>query len=103
VLGPQTYANLDRSQLEQRLRAFYMRDFIQEWRLFVKAGAVARYGSLSDASSKLALISGGQSPLLALFCLAAQHTNIDAPEIRAAFQAPQSWFRRPARCSTWAR
>lgn len=98
VLGPQTYAGLDRSQLEQRLRAFYLRDFIQEWRLFVKAGAVARYTSLSDASSKLTLISGGQSPLLALFCLVAQHTSVDAPEIRAAFQAPQSVV--PAACQS---
>ncbi|HEY1206013.1 MAG: ImcF-related family protein [Bryobacteraceae bacterium] len=98
VLGPQTYAGLDRSQLAQRLRGFYLRDFIQEWRAFVKAGAVARYGSLSDAANKLALLSGGQSPLLALFCLVAQNTSVDAPEIRTAFQAPQSVV--PAACQS---
>ncbi len=98
VLGPQTYAGLDRAQLAQRLRGFYLRDFIQEWRAFVKAGAVARYSSLADASAKLALISGGQSPLLALFCLVSQNTSVDAPEIRAAFQAPQSVV--PAACQT---
>jgi type VI secretion system protein ImpL len=89
VLGPQSYANLDRAQLEQRLRAFYYRDFIQEWREFIKAGAVSRYASFADAASKLDLISSNSSPLLALFCLVSQHTAVDAPEIRAAFQAPQ--------------
>jgi len=98
VLGPQSYAGLDRTQLAQRLRGFYLRDFIQEWRAFVKAGAVSRYASLSDAASKLALISGGQSPLLALFCLVSQNTGVDAPEIRAAFQAPQSVV--PGACQT---
>ena len=100
VLGPQTYAGLDRAQLAQRLRGFYLRDFIQEWRAFVKAGAVARYGSLSDAANKLSLISGGQSPLLSLFCLVSQNTNMDAPEIRAAFQSPQSVV--PAACQAQA-
>ncbi len=100
VLGPQTYAGLDRAQLAQRLRGFYLRDFIQEWRAFVKAGAVTRYASLSDAANKLMLISGGNSPLLSLFCLVSQNTNVDAPEIRAAFQAPQSVV--PAACQTQA-
>ena len=100
VLGPQTYAGLDRAQLAQRLRGFYLRDFIQEWRAFVKAGAVTRYASLSDAANKLMLISGGNSPLLSLFCLVSQHTSVDAPEIRAAFQAPQSVV--PAACQTQA-
>ncbi len=100
VLGPQTYAGLDRAQLAQRLRGFYVRDFIQEWRAFVKAGAVTHYASLEDAANKLALISGGSSPLLSLFCLVAQNTSVDAPEIRAAFQAPQAVV--PAACQSQA-
>jgi type VI secretion system protein ImpL len=98
VLGPQTFAGLDRAQLADRLRGFYLRDFIQEWRAFLKAAAVARYASLPDAAGKLALTSSGQSPLLALFCLVSQQTGVDAPEIRAAFQAPQSVV--PAACQT---
>ncbi len=98
VLGPQTFANLDRAQLEQRLRGFYLRDFKQEWRDFLKAANVARYASLTDAAGKLGMLSGGQSPLLALFCLVSQHTNVDAPEIRAAFQAPQAVV--PPACQT---
>jgi type VI secretion system protein ImpL len=98
VLGPQTYAGLDRAQLEQRLRGFYYRDFIKEWRDFLKAAAVSRYSSLADASTKLALTSSGQSPLLALFCLVSQNTSVDAADIRAAFQAPQSVV--PTACQT---
>ncbi len=90
VLGPQTFANLDRAQLEQHLRGFYYRDFVQEWRDYLKAANVARYASLTDAAAKLGLISGSQSPLLALLCLASQHTNVDAPEIKTAFQAVQA-------------
>jgi type VI secretion system protein ImpL len=98
VLGPQTYAGLDRSQLEQHLRGFYNRDFVKEWREFLKAGAVARYASLPDASNKLTLTSGSQSPLLALFCLVSQNTNVDSADIRAAFQAPQAVV--PPGCQT---
>jgi type VI secretion system protein ImpL len=90
VLGPQTFAGLDRAQLEQRLRGFYYRDFVQEWRDFLKAGAVSRYLSLSDAARKLSLTSSGTSPLLALLCLVSQNTNVDVAEVRSAFQAPQA-------------
>jgi type VI secretion system protein ImpL len=89
VLGPQSFAGLDRAQLEQKLRGFYTRDFIQAWREFLRNASVARYASLSDAAKKLSLMSSGQSPLLALVCLAAQNTAIDAPEVKTAFQAVQ--------------
>ena len=95
---PPNFANLDRAQLEQRLRGFYYRDFVQEWRDFLKAANVSRYASLNDAALKLGLISSGQSPLLALFCLVSQHTNVDAPEIKSAFQAPQAVV--PPACQT---
>src|SRR5208283_6139462 len=98
VLGKQSYAGLDSAHLAERLRGFYLRDFILEWRAFVKAGAVTRYASPSDAAAKLALISGGQSPLLALFCLVSQNTSVDVPDIRNAFQAPQSVV--PGACQT---
>jgi type VI secretion system protein ImpL len=98
VLGPQTYADLDRAQLAERLRRFYYRDFVQEWREFLKAAAVARYVSLTDAARKLGLTSSGQSPLLALLCLVSQNTNVDVPDIRTAFQAPQAVV--PPACQT---
>lgn len=89
VLGPQVFANLDPAQLEQKLRGFYFRDFLKEWRDFLKASSISRYANLADAARKLGILSGAQSPLLGLFCLVSQNTNVEAPEIRAAFDAPQ--------------
>lgn len=96
VLGPLVVANLDTAQLEQKLRAFYYRDFIKEWRDFVKAASVAKYNDLQDAANKLGILSGGQSPLLGLLCLVSQHTNVDVPEVKNAFDAPQRVV--PASC-----
>ncbi len=98
VLGPQTFANLDRRQLEARLRGFYYRDFVKEWREFLGAARVSGYSGAADAARKLTLISSNTSPLLALFCLVSQHTNVDAPEIKSAFQAPQQVV--PPACQT---
>ena len=89
VLGPLVVGNLDVPQLEQKLRGFYYRDFIKEWRDFVKAASVSKYNDLQDAANKLGILSGGQSPLLGLLCLVSQHTNVDAPEVKNAFDAPQ--------------
>jgi type VI secretion system protein ImpL len=89
VLGPQTFANLDRAALEQKLRGYYIRDFIQEWRDYLRQGRVIGYGSIPDAARKLAVTSSNQSPLLGLFCLASQNTSIDLPDVRNAFQAVQ--------------
>lgn len=89
VLGPQSFANLDRAAIEQKLRGYYQRDMIQEWREFVRQARVNSYRSIPDAASKLGLISSNQSPLLALFCLVSQHTNVDNATVKTAFQAPQ--------------
>ena len=89
VLGPQSFANLDRSAIEQKLRGYYQRDFIQEWREFIRQAKVTNYLSIPDAARKLSLTSSNQSPLLALFCLVSQHTNVDNPDVKNAFQAPQ--------------
>jgi type VI secretion system protein ImpL len=96
VLGPQVFAAQDQAQLEQKLRAFYYRDFIKEWREFVKAASVSKYNDLQDAANKLGILSGGQSPLLGLLCLVSQNTNVDIPEVKNAFDAPQRVV--PATC-----
>ncbi len=89
VLGPQVFANLDPAALEQKLRGFYLRDFLKEWRDFLKASSISRYANLDDAAKKLGILSGAQSPLLGLFCLVSQNTSVEAAEIRSAFDAPQ--------------
>jgi type VI secretion system protein ImpL len=98
VLGPQSFANVDRAQLESKLRGFYQRDFVEQWRAFLREARVAPYQNLSDAAKKLALTSSNQSPLLALMCIVAQHTSVDVPEVKNAFQAPQQVV--PPACQT---
>jgi type VI secretion system protein ImpL len=72
--------------LEADLRGRYYADFIGQWRSYFKAASVVRYAGLKDAAQKLNLMSGNQSPLLALFWLASQNTKVDDPGLLAAFQ-----------------
>ncbi len=90
VLGDQASANIDRAKLAQDLRVRYNADFILKWRTYVKLASVVRYASLSDASQKLTQLSGNQSPLLELFALASQNTDVDDPDVKAAFQPVQT-------------
>jgi type VI secretion system protein ImpL len=89
VLGRGTAQNVDAAKLAQDLQVLYQQDYINQWRAFLKSANVVRYNSLIDASQKLAKTSSNQSPLLALFCTAAQNTAIDQPDIAKAFQPVQ--------------
>lgn len=86
VLGDQASVNLDRAKLGQDLAARYHSDFIAQWRAYLKAASVVKYGGLPDAAKKLMVLSGNQSPLLALFWLASQNTDVDVPAVKDAFQ-----------------
>jgi type VI secretion system protein ImpL len=91
VLGEQSSAaNLDRTKLAQQLADRYYADFVKEWRGYVKSASVLRYASLQDASKKLAVLSGNQSPLLGLFWLASQNTAVDVPDVANALQPVQA-------------
>ncbi|MBZ5586383.1 MAG: ImcF-related family protein, partial [Acidobacteriia bacterium] len=90
VLGDQAAANIDRTKLDADLRARYGKDFTLEWRTYIKSASVARYAGLKDASQKLGMLSGNQSPLLALFCLASQNTAVDDPNVANIFQPVQT-------------
>ncbi len=76
----------DTGNLPQQIEALYDRDYIATWRDYLRKSSVVRYGSLSDASRKLTLISSPQSPLLALFFLASQNTDVAAPSVQKAFK-----------------
>jgi type VI secretion system protein ImpL len=90
VLGEQATANIDRSKLGQQLADRYYSDFLKAWRDYLKAASVVRYASLPDAAKKLGVLSGNQSPLLALFWLASQNTAVDLPDVANAFQPVQT-------------
>lgn len=90
VLGDQAAATIDRSKLGQQLADRYYSDFLKAWRAYTKAASVVRYASLPDASKKLGVLSGNQSPLLALFWLASQNTAVDLADVSNAFQPVQT-------------
>lgn len=82
-----------KAKLTQDLSARYVNDFIVQWRGYFRNARVLPYNDLKDASKKLNLQSGTQSPILALFWLASQNTGVDfakihgADRIQKAFQA----------------
>jgi len=90
VLGQENTSNIDLAKLATDLRSRYQQDFIEQWRSFLRNGNVVRYTGLPDATQKLLKLSGNQSPLLALFCVAAQNTAVEQPDVVKAFQAVQS-------------
>lgn len=91
VLGSQSAgANLDYSKLAQQLRQRYQADFVKQWLTYLQRASVVRYANLKDAARKLNVLSGNQSPLLALFWLASQNTSIDDPQVSKIFQPVQA-------------
>jgi type VI secretion system protein ImpL len=90
VLGSGTAQSVDTAKLAQDLQVRYQQDYITQWRAFLKSANVVRYNSLTDASHKLAKTSSNESPLLALFCTAAQNTAVDQPDVAKAFQPVQA-------------
>jgi type VI secretion system protein ImpL len=95
VLGDPSGFRGDRSsdamlKLTQQLKERYYADFLGQWRAYMKASAVVRYRDIKDAAQKLNVLSGNQSPLLALFWLASQNTAVDDPALAKAFQPVQA-------------
>jgi type VI secretion system protein ImpL len=89
VLGNPSGTTLDSGQIEQTLRRRYTTAFIQQWREFLQSASVVRYSGIKDAAQKLTIISGNQSPLLALFWTVSRNTGVPSPEIQSAFQPVQ--------------
>ncbi|WP_321469813.1 ImcF-related family protein [uncultured Paludibaculum sp.] len=90
VLGEQVTSKIDRAKLIEELQNKYNSDFVAEWRAFLRAASVQRYASIADASKKLTLQTGPQSPLLALIWLISQNTAVDGPAVAEVFQPAQA-------------
>ena len=80
----------DAGQLDETLRSRYRKDYITQWRNYLRAGSVARYDNLKDAAQRLTQLSGPQSFLLAMLDLAAKNTGVGDAEITGAFKAVHS-------------
>ena len=90
VLGDQAPPSIELGNLKQQLAARYMADYLAQWRAFLKDAAVVRYRNLQDAGAKLTVLSGNNSPLLALVYTVSRNTSVPDPQIANAFQAPQA-------------
>lgn len=87
VLGTSQRPSGDPAAIAAELRRRYVADYVRHWRAFLAAAAVAQFGSAQDASRKLLLLSGNQSPLLQLFALVSNNTTVDSLTVGAAFDA----------------
>jgi type VI secretion system protein ImpL len=87
VLGNQAASTIDLAKLALQLQSRYVNDFLNQWRAYLKRANVVPYKNLQDASQKLKTLSSPQSPLLALFWLAAQNTGVDNPDVAKALKA----------------
>jgi type VI secretion system protein ImpL len=90
VLGDQDAALAGSSGLQKDLQTRYYADFAREWRSYIKSASLVPYTDIKDAVAKLGLISGNQSPLLALLALASQNTAVDDPAVASVFQPVQT-------------
>ncbi len=90
VLGDYAAVTIDPAQLTQDLKTLYYADFVNEWRTYIKSGSVVKYASWKDAATKLNQLSGNQSPLLELFSLASNNTDVDDATVKGSFQPVQT-------------
>ena len=86
VLGDQYSAVGDTQNLAQQIRDLYYAEYIASWRDYLKKSSVVKYPNLPAAVQKLTLTSSPQSPLLALFWLASQNTDVSAAPVQQAFK-----------------
>jgi type VI secretion system protein ImpL len=89
VMGDQAFAGLDRAKLKTELQTRYQADFARTWREFLRATSVNPYLSVADGATKLTALSGNQSPLLLVLCVASQNTSSAAPDVAKIFQSTQ--------------
>jgi type VI secretion system protein ImpL len=80
---------VDKAKLVADLQNRYATDYTTEWRKYLASAQVTRYSGVKDAAAKLGVLSGNQSPLLALFSVASQNTNIPLPAVANVFQPVQ--------------
>lgn len=86
VLGDEASLKIDPVTLGPELRARYQKDFIDNWRAYLQASSVRRYGSAADAANKLDQLAGNESYLMQLFCIATENTNVADDAVKAPYQ-----------------
>jgi type VI secretion system protein ImpL len=62
--------------LPEAIQQRYIRDYIDRWQKYLAGFAILPYGNAADAARKLEILSSNTSPLLGLFSLTANQTNL---------------------------
>ena len=89
VTGVRSAAAADRSSILAQLRRMYVKDYIEQWRTFLKSASVTQFADVGSAVRVIGALSSNQSPLLGLLSLVSRHTAVDTVAIAPAFQAAQ--------------
>ncbi len=97
VLGNRAYTNLDPATIGPALRDRYHKDYIANWRAYLAKSQVVPYASVADAAQKLGQLSGNQSYLLGMFCVASVNTAVSDQSASDPYQAVQ--FVEPPSCT----
>jgi len=90
VLGKEISATGGAAKRIDTMRTSYKREYVEQWRSFLRDASVVHPLSLGAAAQELQRMTADASPLLTLFCVAAQNTAVDDADIIKAFQAVQS-------------
>ena len=96
VLGEKATVPQDRTAIADKIQRFYNDDFVKSWRAYLNATRFAGYRDIPDAANKLKQIIGNRSPILAVLCLASEHTSVPQPNIADLFKPVQ--FVTPKGC-----
>ena len=90
VLGKETAQSYDKAKMVADLGALYDKDFVNAWRAYLAATSEALpYSNYVRAANVLEKLGGPQSPLMQLFCVASENTNVSKKEVAQAFQPVQ--------------
>lgn len=73
--------------LAAQLVTRYATDYLGHWQRFLQSASVVRYADTKDAATKLAALSGNESPLLTLFAVVAENTAVSLPGMGQTFES----------------
>lgn len=86
VVGERAVSAEDRVRLARELSDRYTRDYIAQWREYLRAGSVSRGSGVQAMGEALGQLSANDSPLLRMLALASRNTDVDTTLVGSAFQ-----------------
>ncbi|MGI9626307.1 MAG: ImcF-related family protein [Longimicrobiales bacterium] len=88
VAGTVAIPPAERAALASELQARYETEYVERWAGFLDGATLAGSGSVARMAQNLQILSGRESPLLQMFALISQNTDVDST-VAAAFQPVQ--------------